>query len=457
MSFLKTPSYQKLKKIGQEDLLKDWDTFTFLQQEELALQIEQLDIKTFFQQKKALLSQPNKKMATLTPFNEFEIAGVNKRKKLGKEAIAAGLVGCLVVAGGQGTRLGHLGPKGTFPVTVVRHKSLFQLLCEKVKAAQAQLHCQLLIAVMTSQSNHKETLSYFIQHRYFGLKPEQLFFFSQSSLPFLTSEGRLFLDSQAKIVCGPDGNGSSLKEFISQGIWSKWYEKGVRYLNYLQIDNALADPFDAELIGYQIESLADVVIKAVKRADPLEKVGVIVKCGSQVEVVEYFELSDKERFALDHQKQLQHPLANISAFSFSMQVVKQVIEQNFADFPLHKSWKTVGETDSKTLFSSKKQAWKFERFIFDLLPFIDKVAALLYPRCQCFAPLKNCSGVDSIETVKTALQAFDCEKFQEITKTAILQNQVFELDPQFYYPTEKLVKQWQGKELPSQPYIDFYT
>ena len=84
MSFLKTPSYQKLKKIGQEDLLKDWDTFTFLQQEELALQIEQLDIKTFFQQKKALLSQPNKKMATLTPFNEFEIAGVNKRKKLGK-------------------------------------------------------------------------------------------------------------------------------------------------------------------------------------------------------------------------------------------------------------------------------------------------------------------------------------------------------------------------------------
>lgn len=451
-----TEEYSKLKEIGQEHILQYWDVISEEQKGELAYQIDRLDIDTFYAQRQSVLNAGVSTEQEISPFKDYHLAGSQEDIELGKQLIAEGRVGCLIVAGGQGSRLGFDGPKGIFPVTVVKNKTLFQIFAEKVLAAGRQVNQKLLLAIMTSSLNHTETVNYFEQNDYFGLDRSQIFFFSQTDLPFLDEQGNLFLESPSKIAAGPDGNAPSLKHFVEQGIWLDWYEKGVRYLNYVQIDNSLADPFDAELVGFHHRQQAEVVIKCVTRENPLEKVGVIVRNRGQVNVIEYSEISSEERDARDDGGALRHICSNISLFSFKMDFVKEIAEKHYANFPFHKAWKAVKYLDEQgeSKMSEQPRAWKFEKFIFDLLPYAKDVKALLYPRELCFAPLKNASGPDSIEDVKKALQRFDRRVIREISGIAPSEDQVFELDFQFYYPTSELLNKWKGKALPKDSYIE---
>ncbi len=450
-----TEEFAKLEKINQQHLLHHWDELNSYEKKELSEQISRLDLPTFMAQQQTILNPLIDDSQVLTAFQDYEEAGSIADAELGKKMIAEGKVGCLIVAGGQGSRLGYEGPKGLYPVTIAKEKSLFQLFAERVAAAGKQVDRKLLMAIMTSSVNHAETVNYFEKERYFGLDPEQVFFFSQTDLPFLDAQGNLFLETPSKIAAGPDGNAASLKHFVEQDVWANWYAQGIRYLNYVHIDNALADPFDAELIGFHARQQADLVIKCIKRADPLEKVGVILKNHGNVQVIEYSEISDEERLARDAEGHLKHLCANISMFSFKMDFVKNIVDNVYLKFPFHKAWKAVKylNEDGKTVTSSQPQAWKFEKFIFDLLPYAADVKALLYARAHCFAPLKNATGTDSITDVKKALQNFDKQTFRKLTQRDFTNDAIFELDPQFYYPTEALIEKWKDKELPLSLYI----
>lgn len=434
---------ERLEQIGQKDLIAHWHALNTAQKETFAAQLVTIDLETLKQQK-ALVKETPTHAGQITPFAGAANSGNAADAATGRKAIAEGKVGCLIVAGGQGTRLGFNGPKGLYGITPILRKSLFQLFAEKTLAASTQAGRTLPLAIMTSSDNDVETRLFFEHHRWFGLDPNMLSFFTQNELPLLNDEGNLFLESTGTLAIGPDGNGGALQAFFRSGLFDKWDDQGVRYLNFVLIDNPLADPFDAELIGYQINHPCDVLVKCTLRSSPEEKVGLLARVDNKPAVVEYSELSDTMRRATDL-----FPLANLSLFSFSMDFIRKVAQENVS-MPLHRAFKAAKymNENGQTVKADKPIAWKFERFIFDLLPKARSVQALVYPREECFAPLKNGEGPDSPAAVAAALETRDRQTLEKITGVPC-DTSPLEISPQFYYPTEDLLKKWKGKRVSS--------
>lgn len=432
---------KKLQSIRQEHLLQFWDSLQEPQRKQLLGQIDAIDLEQLQRQQALHSEKTTSPDESYEAFTSYSIRGQKTDKERGLQLIASGKVGCLLVAGGQGTRLGYNGPKGMFPISPIKHKSLFQLFAEKTLAASKQAGRPLPLAIMTSPLNHQETLSFFAQHNNFGLGQNQLFFFSQSMLPFLDKSGNLFLEETDSIALGPDGNGSALQGLIDSGIWGQWKNLGVQYLNFILIDNPLADPFDAELAGFHDRTTAEVTVKCTERLNADEKVGLLMYRGGKMQVVEYSELPESEREARLPNGSLKHACANISLFCFSAPFLDSLKR---ASFPLHLAFK-----DAKALEKSVK-AWKFEKFIFDLLPWAGNVQALMYPREECFAPLKNSQDPD---LVQKALQRMDRLVYRHVTGVEA-PNRLFELSQEFYYPTPTLLAKWHKKPLPSIDYIE---
>lgn len=442
-----------LSTIGSTSLSKQWKELDPSKKSHLLSQLKGIDIPTLHAQK-LLINEQEIKSHQIYPFTHFAKSGNENDRRAGEEAISQGLVGCLIVAGGQGSRLRIEGPKGICAVTKIRKKSLFQLFAEKTLAASKKAGTNLPLAIMTSPLNHHDTLAFFEKNAFFGLEQEQITFFPQETLPLLDQNGHVFLEAPDTLAVGPDGNGGALHLFFKNGIWKKWYTNGIRYLNFILIDNPLADPFDAELIGYQRRQNSDVVVKCTSRKNPEESVGVLVQKNEKAAVIEYSELSEQERNAKSSDGSLHHLLANLSLFSFKMDFIKQIAK---TQMPLHKAFKAVKFLDNtgRTVQAEKPMAWKFEKFIFDILPLASKVDALLYPRETCFAPLKHFSGTDSFETVGDAIQQRDQQIISEISGIPCTIAPL-EISQEFYYPTPELLAKWKGKAITQSGYLDSY-
>jgi UDP-N-acetylglucosamine/UDP-N-acetylgalactosamine diphosphorylase len=447
---------EKLHNIGQSHLLKYWDHLDGTQKRNLLKEIESLDSDAFHMQQKVLNSQGQNAPFTVEPFHKVLKWEEGSYAKSGLQALQQGKVGVAIVAGGQGTRFGYDGPKGCYPTSQVKNKSLFQLFAEKVLYASIMADVELPLAIMTSSNNHEDTVQFFKSHDYFGLNKQQVSFFQQDDLPFIDTSGNLFLQSSDTIAKGPNGNGAFYQHFVGSGIWEKWNNRGIDTVNFILIDNPLADPFDLELIGCHHSNNNHVTIKCIEREDPYEKVGVIVADDNQnVHVLEYTEIEEEQRLAKDSNGQLVHECANISLFCFDMAFVKTVAENSAEFLPYHLAFKATKYLNEKgeSVKSKEPIANKYERFIFDILPYATNVNALVYPREECFSPLKNPSGNNSPETVKNALLAKDCKQWTKITQTAPPE-QVFELSQAFYYPTAAFRQQWEGVEAPNLSYIE---
>ncbi|MEX1013134.1 MAG: UTP--glucose-1-phosphate uridylyltransferase [Waddliaceae bacterium] len=371
-----------------------------------------------------LKNQTKTKQNPITPLTDVHFSGSEEDIILGKKLIQEGKVGCLLLAGGQGTRLRFDQPKGFFPISVIKNKSLFQLVCEKVEAAGHSLP----FAVMTSPESADAVYKYFEKNRWHAE------FFSQDTLPLLNHEGEPFLETENSYSVGPDGNGSALHLLVKSGIFDKWRKRGVEYIQCLLIDNPLSDPFDPEWVGFHARKKAEVVIKAIKNDRPEEKVGVLAKSDSNVCVVEYTERPDSTT---------PYPYANLSLLSFSASFVQKASDY-FEKMPLHIAHKAAKYLNQKgeTVLAQKPNAWKFERFIFDVLPFANRVETLVYPREECFAPLKNESDISK---VKAALQEKDRRIFRQVFH-ATPPSHPFELDPKFGFLTPERVDKWKNRK-----------
>lgn len=447
-----SPSLEYFKQY-EPQLFRFWPTLTEAQKMALKNQLEQVNLEILARQKQLLQEAPSSVESTLEAFDDFAFAGNQENQFAGKRLIEEGRVGCLVLAGGQGTRLQFSGPKGTYPISVIKRKSLFQLCAEKVKAASQWAGRPLNLAIMTSPDNDEETRLFFQQHNYFGLDSSQVFFFVQGTLPFLDDKGHLFLKTPWQLSTGADGNGHSLLCFVQSGILEKWMQQGIEYVNVILVDNPLADPFDAELVGFHQQQGVDITLKCTEKVNPEEKVGVLVKQNGCCSVIEYSEIAEKEKNARRRDGRLKHCCSNLSLFCFSLSFIQDMASTK-ASLPLHKAWKAAQYVDEEgnSRLSSKPMAWKFETFIFDWLFYTQKVAALLYPREQCFAPLKNLTGPDSAETVREALQRRDRAIIQELTGLTP-PDFPFELAADFYYPTPALRAKWRGKQVTTS-YVD---
>ena len=345
--------------------------------------------RNYSKQYELWLNRENKKSCHYEPCMDYEHQGSEEAIELGERLVGEGKVGCLIVAGGQASRLKYDGPKGAFPIL---NKSLFQIFSEKVVAASRKHDILLPVVIMTSPLNHEQTVNFFIEHDYFGLDRGQIDFFVQGMLPLFNEEGELFFDSPGHIAEAPDGNGHTLHAFYDSGVFQKWLDRGVLYLNYINVDNFLSDPYDINLAGTHRLNNNDVTIKCILREDPKESVGMIVSCEEKISVVEYSEVAPEEAVAMNSDGFLKHPCANISNFCFSMDFIRKVVDRGPCPLHLaHKAVKIMGEV------SDQPNAWKFERFIFDVWNKDDKVSLLVYPRDQCFAPLKTMDDVEKIE------------------------------------------------------------
>lgn len=446
-----TELVEKLRRLEQEHLLKYWDSLKQHAKDHLAAQIETLDEKTFWRQQSLLKKAKEEVTRTFKPFLNYSNSGSIEDATIGQKIIGDGCLGCIILAGGQGTRLNFDGPKGMFPISPVMGKTLFQLFCEKTIAASKRAGRPLPLAIMTSPQNHEQTLKYFQDNQFFGIK-EHIDFFTQGVLPFLNQKGDLFLEAADTLAQGPDGNGAVLHSLVKAGIWQKWYQNDVRFINVVLIDNPLADPFDAELLGFHYHKGVDVTVKCTPRLSVDEKVGLLVEESSHVKVVEYTEMPQEERIALDSQGMFKHSLANLSLFCLNMEFALQIAET--VDMPLHLAYKPAAVLSDKgaKIKPREPNAWKFERFIFDILPYASKVAALLYPREVCFAPLKRAEGADSIDTVKIAMKKRDKDVLKKITGLPSPERD-FELSQDFYYPTSEILIKWKGRTAPHKDYL----
>lgn len=421
-------------------------------EDSLLSELNAIDL-TILEQQRALILHEPPAPTSFSPFTQFSNSGNSEDKARGQQLVAEGKVGCLLLAGGQGSRLRFSGPKGCFPISVIKNKTLFQLCAEKVVAAGKLAGRPLFLAIMTSNQNDADVREFFRKNNYFGLSLEQISFFPQSDLPLLTAEGKLFLETPHHLAQGPDGNGRCLEHLVKSGIWSKWYNAGVRYLNLVLIDNPLADPFDAEFIGFMEREGVDAALKCTEKKIATERVGLLVMSEGSCRVIEYSEMPEETKKEVDENGNLRHRCANLSLFGFTMDFVQRVGGSN-EPMPLHKAWKAVPYLDENGLTQTpeKPNAWKFEAFIFDVLPKTPKVSALLYPRAQTFAPLKNETGADSPPTVREALQKYDASVLRNITgiEPPLF---AFELAPEFHYPTPELLKKWKGRTIEKEGYI----
>lgn len=389
------------------------------------------------------LKKPKVDVLGAKSFLDYFVSGNEKLQKEGQQFLRKTAV--LVLAGGSGSRLRFEGPKGCFPISNIKQKSLFELLAEKVKAASELAEEPLEMAIMTSPQNHEETESFFKKKGYFGLFPSQIHFFCQEELPLLTLDGEPFFDEQGneqvKWAMGPNGNGGAFKSLYLSPIFERWKQKQIEIVSVVPIDNPLANPFDCEFLGLHQAQKHEITIKAINRRHPKEKVGVIIE---GPKVVEYGDVN-----LIEEEK----ALAYIGLFCVSLDFIEKIWNM---ELPLHKVKKAVKLCDrmGKVFFPKEPNAWKFELFLFDTFAAAKKVGVISYPRERCFAPLKNLEGEDSILTVKSSLLEADRNIFFELTGNNPPEGVCFELAQKFHFLPKSLSIKWQGCLFPKSDYIE---
>ena len=430
--------------LGQEELLEGIETLTESQLKAFYHQLVKYGKPLLEKQRVSLKENaPMSLQAAESPSYKIPSPFLHQ---IGMRAIKDGKVACLILAGGSGTRLGINGPKGKVGVSPILHKSLFQILCEKTKVLSEQISRPLQIVIMASSQNLRETTSYLEENGYFGLCPSQVHILSQKNLPFLSVEGNWALACPGSVAEGPDGNGKALFHFRNSGLLTSLKKIGVEYINVIPVDNPLADPFDADLIGLQEEEKAEIALKVVERESAQESVGIVASFGGQIRVVEYSDLEEKVRGEKQNYNSLRLPLANIGVMSFSFAFIERSALQ-MDQIPWHLAYKDAH------LHSFIKKMWKFEYFIFDVLPLAQSISIMKACREDCYSPLKNAVGDKSLLTVQNAL----LKKYQKIYSNLSglkAPDRVFELDPMFWYPTEEMGLYWKNRALPEKTIID---
>jgi UDP-N-acetylglucosamine/UDP-N-acetylgalactosamine diphosphorylase len=369
--------------------------------------------------------QPEENKAPLKPFN----VDVPQKEDalLGRDLLKKGKAACVILAGGHGSRLGFNGPKGCFPISVVKRKSLFQIFAEKVKAAQKQIGRALDLAIMCSESNVKETREFFIRENYFGLHEESVHFFCQKELPLTEISGKWLLNKEGKIATGPDGNGSFYRSFY-ETLFPSFQKKGIEHLFVLPVDNPLADPFSASFLGYHVKKQNEVSSIVVPFENVHDKMGIWVEKNQKPAVCEYVHFNLKEIASLLEREKV---YANINLFLLSFSFIERAAQRE--DFPYIQAEKEY----------EGKKVLKWERFIFDAFPWADRIGLIAFAKKDCYAPLKTAA---SVLEVQKALKLKDVAILNEITqKTAPSLN--LELDLSFHYPTDEFLQKWRGKEL----------
>ena len=325
-----------------------------------------------------------------------------KAAAAGEAALRAGRVAAFTVAGGQGTRLGYDGPKGTFPVTPVRHHSLFQVFSEKILAAGNRYGRPLHWFIMTSHQNHAATEAYFRDNRHFGLDPGRVHLFRQGRMPAVDYSGKILLESRGSLALSPDGHGGSLRALERSGALDLMAAEGIDTLSYFQVDNPLVRCVDAAFIGWHLLKGSEMSSKTVPKAYPEEKLGHFCRKGGRLVVIEYSDLPiELQRERDPSTGALRYEAGSIAIHVIDRDFVRRMA-QGVGALPFHRADKRIATVDAagREVRPEKANGVKFEMFVFDALPSARNPVVIETSRADDFSPVKNAEGVDSPATCR---------------------------------------------------------
>ncbi|RRJ95998.1 UDPGP type 1 family protein [Opitutaceae bacterium TAV4] len=334
------------------------------------------------------------------PENGGDAGAWARAKAVGEEALRAGRVAAFTVAGGQGTRLGYDGPKGTYPVTPIKRKSLFQVFAEKIIAAGKRYGRPLHWFVMTSHINHAATVAFFEQHAFFGLDRGRVHFFRQGRMPAVGFDGKILLETQSAIAMSPDGHGGSLRALDRSGALDLMEREGIDMLSYFQVDNPLVRFIDPAFIGWHLMSRSEMSSKMIPKAYAGEKVGHFCTQGGKLVVIEYSDLpKDKQEERDAATGQLRYIAGSIAIHLLDRGFIRRMARGDDA-LPFHRADKKIPCVDAagNVVKPDRANGVKFEMFVFDALLFAKTPVVIETRRADDFSPVKNAEGLDSPKT-----------------------------------------------------------
>lgn len=401
-----------LKKYGQEHLLNNFENLDDVKKKLLLEEIEGINfelINSLYEKTKKTKKSGKDEITPIDYLDKFKLGEKYKYyKEIGKKAIEEGQLAVVTMAGGQGTRLGHDGPKGTYDIGLDSHKSLFELLCDSIKEKGQKYGVTIPWFIMTSRENNKQTIEFFEKHKYFGYqKNKNIFFFIQGELPMMDTEGKILIGEDGLVKLAADGHGGVYEALVKDGMIQKMKELGIKWVFVGGVDNCLAKMVDPVLMGIAIDKGVTVACKSVVKANPQEKVGVFCKRNGRPGIVEYTEITEEMSEARDNEGELLYGEANILAHLFSVDAIERM---GANPLPYHVAYKkaTYLDKDGNLIVPESPNAYKFEAFLFDSFNEVDEMAIMRVKREEEFAPVKNAdsAGVDCPKTARNLYEKF---------------------------------------------------
>jgi UDP-N-acetylglucosamine/UDP-N-acetylgalactosamine diphosphorylase len=408
---------KRLAAHRQAHLLRHWDELSPAERARLAAEIAAVDfdlIERLVREESAAEDWSALAMRAESP-EAIRLDGSGRpcapaeARACGEKVLADGHVAAILVAGGQGTRLGFDQPKGMFPIGPVSGATLFQVLLEKVLATARRYAAPVPLCVMTSPATHDETVEFFERHQRFGLPADDVHLFCQGTMPAIDARsGKLLLAERGRLALSPDGHGGMLAALDKSGLLARLKERSIRHFSYFQVDSPVAHVCDPELLGYHLLTGSEMTTEVVAKLDPLDRVGNFVRADGQARIIEYSDLPDDAARRTHADGSLVLWAGNIAVHVMDLEFLDRVARSAEA-LPFHRAEKKVPFLDDRGRLVEPREpnALKFERFIFDLLPAARRAIAVECDPAVAFAPVKNADSADKDcpRTVKAQMVA----------------------------------------------------
>jgi UDP-N-acetylglucosamine/UDP-N-acetylgalactosamine diphosphorylase len=404
----KTELEARLRPHNQLHLLRFWDELDAAGRQQLAQQIMSIDFDLLDSLFRDEIDQPDwaelARKASPPPavrLCERQAGAANplsitaeQARRAGVAALERGEVGVILVAGGQGSRLGFEKPKGMYPIGPLSKATLAQIHVEKIRAITARHGKAIPLYMMTSPVTHDDTLDFLAENAHLGLNKNDLFVFCQGTMPAVDAKtGQVLLEAKDSIFLSPDGHGGTVAALGASGAFDDMRRRGIKHLFYFQVDNPLAPICDAELIGFHILAKSELTSLAIAKESPQERLGNFVMINDRVSIIEYSDFPDDVAEQRDAAGELVFWAGSVAIHVFDVAFLERALKlKDTLPFHVaHKKAKYIGD-DGKLVKPSEPNALKFERFIFDLLPHAERPIVIEYAEEEAFAPLKNASG-----------------------------------------------------------------
>ena len=403
-----------LKGCGQEHVLAYWKKLNAKERKALLEQIAKIEPKSVKYCQEALKKGGDKvdsSKGKAPKVAELKGAALKKAIAAGEKELRAGRVAALLVAGGQGSRLGYDGPKGCYSIGPITGAPLFYFHARKILARSIRYGAPIPWYIMTSEANNEATVKCFEENDYFGLNPDDVFFFTQGMWPGMTADGKIILDAPGHVFMSPDGHGGLLAALKRSGALADMKSRGIRSISFFQVDNPLVEVADPAFIGYHMLEKSEYTLKLCAKRDPFEKVGMPMLIGKSYRMVEYSEMT-KEQCLRKQGGKLYYLYGSPAIHVFD----RAFLDREAAKaMPIHLAFKKIPTVvGGKVVKPTEPNGYKFEKFIFDILPNAKRAAFLAFEQKDEFSPVKNAEGSDSPATCKADMQAKWARWFAEL-------------------------------------------